>query len=230
MKLDILFEDNHCIVVRKPARVPVQGDESGDTSLLTMVKQYLKEKYAKPGNVYLGLVHRIDRPVEGIVVFAKTSKAAGRLSEQIRERKFYKEYIAIVEGTLKHETGELVTYLLKDEDERKMYVMDKDTEGAQEARLSYAVIGSDLETSTVHIHLETGRYHQIRAQFSEIGHPLLGDNKYGSHVPFREGVIALWAVRVGFEHPITHDMRIFTLPEWEGKIPPTPSHVLGDVI
>lgn len=197
--LRVLYEDNHVIAVVKPARVPIQGDISGDSSLLELVKAYLKAKYEKPGNVFLGLVHRLDRPVSGVVVFAKTSKAASRLSESFRTRDVEKVYQAWVEGSVKGQ-GQL-KHFLKSEEGRPVEVRANSFEGAKEAILNYRVLETGSEKSLLEITLLTGRKHQIRAQLGIIGHAILGDKKYGSKFKFREGEIALTAVRLKFPHP-----------------------------
>lgn len=174
----VLYEDNHVIAVIKPAGILSQGDKTGDADMLEMVRAYLKEKYKKPGNVFVGLVHRLDRNVSGVMLFAKTSKGASRLSEAIREGKVEKEYHAVVHGILKN-GGALRHYLVRDEATNRTEVFDTPRSGAKEARLQYEVVKAGKETTLVRIQLETGRSHQIRAQFAAIGHPLLGDIKYG---------------------------------------------------
>ena len=165
----IIYEDNHLLVVEKPQNVLVQADNTNDLDLLTSLKKYIKEKYNKPGEVYLGLVHRLDRPTGGIMVFAKTSKAAKRLSEDIKNDKFHKEYLAIVHGILKEKEGTLENYLLRD-DNKKTIVTTK--EKGKIAILSYKVLESKNNLTLVKINLKTGRHHQIRVQFSNINHPL----------------------------------------------------------
>jgi len=204
--INILYEDNHLIVVEKPINIPVQADDSKDKDLLTMIKQYLKEKYHKPGNVYLGLVHRLDRPVGGVMVFAKTSKAASRLSEQIRTRQFQKKYQAVVLNDIDN-NGTLKDYLLKDE---KNNIVKVDSKG-KEAILHYQKIAYKNNMSLVDIDLETGRSHQIRVQFAHHGNPLYGDQKYNSKAVVGEQ-IALFAYSVKFKHPTTKDDMSFTLP------------------
>ena len=209
----ILFEDNHLLVVIKPANVPVQADRSRDPSMLTLLKSYIKERDGKPGNVYLGMVHRLDRPVSGVMVFAKTSKAAGRISEEIRNRTFKKTYLAKVHGILKNKEAALINYIEKNEKRNKVKVYNNLPEGglAQRAELSYKVIREDprAHTSEVEINLKTGRPHQIRAQFAHIGHPLLGDVKYG--VPDERENIALTAKSISFLHPITKEPLVFSI-------------------
>ena len=168
IKLNVIYEDNHIIVVEKPVNIPSQGDKTGDIDMLTIIKQYLKEKYNKPGNVYLGLVHRLDRPVGGVMVFAKTSKAAARLSEQVREKIFRKKYLVIVNGKFKDNKGVLEDYLLKNEKTNMSRVVTEETKSAKYAKLDYEVLkyDSELNLSVLRINLYTGRHHQIRVQLS----------------------------------------------------------------
>ncbi|NLL43599.1 MAG: RluA family pseudouridine synthase [Firmicutes bacterium] len=209
MNIQILYEDNHLLVVVKPPNLLSQGDITGDPDLLTLMKGYLKEKYEKPGNVYLGLVHRLDRPVGGVMVFAKTSKAAGRLSEQIRQRKFGRGYLAVVEGHPEPISGSLHNYLLKDHRKNLVKVVKPGTVGAQECRLDFCVVDMSRSHSLVRINLVTGRSHQIRVQMAESGHPLAGDKRYGSKTDAREQ-IALWAERIAFVHPTAKEEVVFT--------------------
>jgi 23S rRNA pseudouridine1911/1915/1917 synthase len=197
--LKILYEDNHLIAVLKPAGLLVQGDASGAISLMDIVKDYLKEKYSKPGDVFLGLIHRLDRPVAGIVLFAKTSKGASRVSEQFRSHEVSKIYTAVVEGLLENDEGNLEVYIKKDEKLRKAYVFEKMTEDAQKASLSYKVLSRENGVTWAKIELQTGRFHQIRASFAHIGHPILGDCKYGSKIKYVEGKIALCATELTFK-------------------------------
>lgn len=204
--MKILYEDNHLLVVEKPINVPMQEDESKDMDLLSMGKAYLKEKYNKPGNVYLGLVHRLDRPVGGVVVFAKTSKAAARLSETIRTNQMDKTYEAIVEGPLPSQPT-LIDYLTKDEKTNTSMVTDS-THGKYCA-LSWTVIKHHAMLSHVRIALKTGRSHQIRVQFASRGCPLWGDQRYNPKAKAGQQ-LALWAVELTFPHPITHHRMNFT--------------------
>ena len=178
-KLKVIYEDNHIIVVEKMPNIPSQSDKTGDIDMLTIVKQYIKEKYDKPGNVYLGLIHRLDRPVGGIMIFAKTSKAASRLSQQVREKVFKKNYLAVVDGKFENETGSLEDYLYKDERNNISKVVNKDKKNAKFAKLDYEVIKYDdvKKLSLVKINLHTGRHHQIRVQLSNFGHSIFGDTK-----------------------------------------------------
>lgn len=166
--LKVIYEDNHIIVVEKPVNVPSQQDKTNDIDMLTIIKQYLKEKYNKPGNVYLGLIHRLDRPVGGVMVFAKTSKAAARLSEQVRNKEFKKKYLAIVDGKMENGSGVLEDYLLKNERTNTSKVVEEGTKNAKYAKLEYEVIAYKEETdlSLVKVTLHTGRHHQIRLQFA----------------------------------------------------------------
>lgn len=206
--IKIIYEDNHVLVVEKPINMPTQADDSKDLDFLTLLKQYIKDKYHKPGNVYLGLVHRLDRPVGGIMVFAKTSKAASRLSEQVRNHTFQKQYHAIVENDIEGK-GQYHDYLLKDNNTN---ITKVDSKG-KEAMLSFEKIKYDSKTnlSLVKIYLETGRSHQIRVQFSYHNHPLYGDQKYNHNAKVGEQ-IALYATTLTFSHPITKEKMTFSLP------------------
>lgn len=203
--INILYEDNHLLVVEKPINVLVQADNTKDKDLLTMLKEYLKEKYHKPGNVYLGLVHRLDRVVGGVMVFAKTSKAAARLSKQVQNHELEKTYYAVLCGNLKGK-GYLENYLLKDEKTNTSYV---DKEGKL-AELSYEVLANKENLTLVKINLKTGRHHQIRVQFSHIGYPLFGDARYNKNYQKGEQ-IALFAKELSFLHPVTKERLTFRL-------------------
>lgn len=212
--IKVLYEDNHIIVVVKEPNIPVQEDESNDLDMLTIIKKYLKEKYNKPGNVYLGLVHRLDRPVGGVMVFAKTSKAASRLSEQIRDKSINKSYVALVHGkTAKYE--KLVNYLIKDDN---TFTSSVTTSGnGKEAVMEYNLIRYIDDMSLLDINLLTGRHHQIRVQLSHIGHPIYGDQRYG----FDEvGIqIHLWAYKLVFKHPVKDEVIEFVeMPSWYKNI------------
>lgn len=202
MKIPILFEDNHLLIVEKPINMPVQGDSSGDLDLLTTLKEDIKIRYEKPGNVYLGLVHRLDRPVGGAIVFAKTSKAASRLSNLIRENLIERTYIAVVHGVPKKKKGQLVHYLLKNEKKNIVSVVSPNNQKGKKAILDYEVIDSKEGFSLLRVQLHTGRPHQIRVQLSTIGHPIYGDQKYGQHINKRGQQLALWANTVSFIHPV----------------------------
>ena len=216
--LKVIFEDNHIIVVEKPVNIPSQGDKTGDEDMLTIIKQYLKEKYNKPGNVYLGLIHRLDRPVGGVMVFAKTSKAAARLSEQVRNKEFHKKYLAIVDGKLEKTNAVLENYLLKNERTNTSKVVEEGTKNSKYAKLEYNVMkyNEETELSLVNIKLYTGRHHQIRLQFANIGHSLYGDQKYGTRGRGKQ--ICLWAYELTFKHPITkQEMTFCARPEAIGS-------------
>lgn len=203
---NIIYEDNHLLVIEKKINVPVQQDSSNDEDLLSILKAYIKEKYDKPGNVYLGLVHRLDRPVGGIMVFAKTSKAAGRLSEQIRENKVKKTYLAVVYGQLK-EKAVLKDKILKNHKTNTVEISEK----GKEASLDYELISKKENLNLVEIHLHTGRSHQIRIQFSSRNNPLFGDQRYNKNaVPGEQ--IALFASSLEFIHPVTKEKMVFKLP------------------
>ena len=203
--INIIYEDNHLIVVEKPINIPTQEDNTKDKDLLTILKEYIKEKYNKPGNVYLGLVHRLDRPVGGIMVFARTSKAASRLSEQVRNKTFKKTYNAVVIGNIEN-TGKLKDYLLKDE---KRNIVKVDEKG-KEAISNFKKLNFKDNMSLVEINLETGRSHQIRVQMSHHGYPLFGDQKYNKTAKVGEQ-IALFAKKIEFVHPTTNELLTFEL-------------------
>ena len=203
--INIIYEDNHLLVVEKPINIPTQEDNTKDLDLLTILKQYIKEKYNKPGNVYLGLVHRLDRPVGGIMVFARTSKSASRLSEQVRNKTFKKTYNAVVIGNINKE-GKLKDYLLKDE---KKNIVKVDKNG-KEAILNFKKLDYKDNMSLVEINLETGRSHQIRVQMSHYGYPLFGDQKYNKGSKVGEQ-IALFAKKIEFVHPTTNELLIFEI-------------------
>ena len=206
-KLKVLYEDNHLVVVEKPVNVPSQKDSSNDLDLLTMVKEYVKEKYHKPGNVYIGLIHRLDRPVSGIMVFARTSKAAGRLSDQIKKNEFSKKYLAVVHGIIEEDNGTFTDYL-KREDNGNTTVTNS-TEG-KESILNYKVLerNYDKNETLVEIDLKTGRHHQIRVQFASRNHPLCGDQRYGKNDKTQ---IALCAYHLEFIHPVTKEKMSFNI-------------------
>ena len=214
MNLKVIYEDNHIIVVEKPPNIPSQGDKTEDTDMLTIIKEYLKEKYNKPGNVYLGLVHRLDRPVGGVMIFAKTSKAASRLSNQVREKVFKKEYLAIVDGKPDKNKGTLENYLLKNEKTNTSKIVKENTPGSKYAKLEYEVLkyNEEIDLSLLKILLHTGRHHQIRVQLAGMGHSICGDQKYGTRGRGKQ--ISLWAYKLTIEHPITKESMTFTdIPE-----------------
>ena len=215
-KLNVIYEDNHIIVVEKPVNIPSQGDKTGDVDMLTIIKEYLKEKYNKPGNVYLGLIHRLDRPVGGVMVFAKTSKAAARLSEQVRDRVFKKKYLVIVNGKFDKETGVLSDYLLKNERKNMSRVVPEGTKNSKYAELDYEILKYDAELnlSVLKINLHTGRHHQIRVQLSSRNHSIYGDQKYGGRGHGKQ--ICLWAYELTINHPITKEEMTFkSIPKME---------------
>ena len=203
--LNILYEDNHLIVVVKPINILSQSDSTNDLDMLTIIKNYLKEKYHKPGNVYLGLVHRLDRVVGGVMVFAKTSKAASRLSECIRKNEMHKVYLAIVHGKVK-DKDTFIDYLKKTDDFNTIVSNSKE---GKYAELSYELIeyNKELDLSLVKVYLKTGRHHQIRVQFASRNHPLVGDNRYGID---KEKNIGLFAYQLSFVHPIKKEVMTFT--------------------
>lgn len=213
--MKVLYEDNHVLCVEKPANIPVNSDASGDEDMMSICKAYIKEKYHKPGNVWLGLVHRLDRPVGGCMVFARTSKAASRLSESVRTHQLTKEYIAVLDGVPDQKEAVLEDYLVKNSRTNMVSVTDK--AHGKYCRLSYRVLEVKGKHTLVLIHLDTGRPHQIRVQFASRGLPLLCDQRY--HPRPAKGQIALWAVRLSFPHPISHQMITVTdLPAcpWHG--------------
>lgn len=222
MKLDVIYEDNHIIVVVKPVNIPVQADKTGDIDMLTIIKEYLKEKYNKPGNVYLGLVHRLDRMVGGVMVFAKTSKAASRISENIRNNDVNKKYIAIVNGIMKKDNGvtRLENYLVKNERQNMSKVVnDSSIKNAKLAVLEYKVIKNfkynEKEYSFVDVDLHTGRHHQIRLQFANIAHPLYGDQKYGQKINKVGQNVGLFSYYLEFPHPTKDEICVFTKMPYE---------------
>lgn len=197
----ILFEDNHLLIVNKLPSEIVQGDKTGDVCLLDDVKSYIKDTYNKPGNVYAGLVHRIDRPVSGAVIFAKTSKALSRMTIKVKEREFSKTYLAIVKNKPPKDEDELSNYMIKNEAQNKSYIVDSKTKGAKLAQLRYRVVGTSESYYLLEVELITGRHHQIRAQLAYIGCPIKGDLKYGFPRSNADASISLHAYRIRFEHP-----------------------------
>lgn len=199
--LNVIYEDNHIIVVEKPFNVPSQADSSRDIDMVTLVKEYIKEKYQKPGNVYLGLVHRLDRPTGGLMVFAKTSKAAKRLTDSIKNREFHKKYYAVVTGILDKKEDTLIDYIGKDDNGNAILAND-----GKYAELKYRVIKEMDSYSLVDIDLMTGRHHQIRFQFKNISHPLYGDQRYGVQ---DKKQLALYAYQLEFVHPTKKEKMVF---------------------
>jgi 23S rRNA pseudouridine1911/1915/1917 synthase len=208
-KLNVIYEDNHIIVVQKNPNIPSQQDKTGDVDMLTLVKEYIKEKYNKPGDVYLGLVHRLDRPVGGVMVFARTSKAAARLSEEVRNKVFKKSYLTIVDGKFEQASGTLEDYLVKNEKTNLSKVTTKDNKNAKFASLDYETIKYDeeLNLSVLKIDLHTGRHHQIRVQLSSRGHSIYADQKYGTRGRGKQ--ICLWAYSLTIVHPTTKEEMTF---------------------
>lgn len=211
MALNVLYEDNHLLAVNKPVMLPTMGVAADRKSLLTLAKDYLREKYNKPGEVYLGVVSRLDAPVSGVVLIARTSKAAARLTKQFSSRSVQKIYWALVPGQIEPAAADLVNYVRKDERHRRMHITNQDHADAKEARLAYRTLQPIGETTLVEVQLETGRKHQIRLQLAHHGWPILGDRKYGSHKPFPAG-IALHSRTLTFDHPVRHEPIELTAP------------------
>lgn len=223
----VFYLDNHLLALYKPAGLLVQGDETGDPSLLELAREWLKTRYAKPGRVFLGMVHRLDRPVAGVVVFARTSKAAARLSDQFRTGAVEKRYLAIVEGRMADDAGRLVHRLAR-RDKRSSQVLEGSQPGGQEARLSYRVLERTDSRTLVEIALETGRRHQIRVQLAHLGHPVVGDLRYGAPAPLPSAQIALLAHRLTILHPTLKTPLPFECPlpsgwPWPGSEQGQPS-------
>ena len=206
--LIILYEDNHIIVVLKPQNVPSCEDESKDENMLSIIKEYIRVTYNKQGNVYLGLVHRLDRPTGGVMVFAKSSKAASRLSEQLRDGDFEKRYYAVLVGTPKEEKATLTHYMKKNAVNNMVYVCPPSVAGAKFAELEYEIIDSKAGLSLADIKLHTGRSHQIRVQMSAIGTPVYGDMRYGGEKA-KKGYLSLWAYYLSFTHPVSKERMVF---------------------
>ena len=213
----IAYEDNHLLVVVKPPNLLTQADQTGDDDLLSQMKRYIKEKYHKPGDVYLGLVHRMDRPVGGLLCLARTSKAAARLSKQVSSHEMAREYLAIAEGRLP-ESGTLRDYLLKDESTNTVTSVKEGTPGGQLAILHFVCLQAGPDASLCHIRLETGRAHQIRVQFAASGHPLIHDARYGHGTPGHQ--IALWGAMLSLTHPtLGKRMTFVSPPEGDAWVP-----------
>ncbi len=204
--MTVVYEDNHIIIVNKTASEIVQGDKTGDVPLSETVKQYLKEKYQKPGNVFIGVTHRLDRPVSGLVVFAKTSKALSRLNEMFKNSEVKKTYWAIVKQTPAETEGELVNYLVRNEKQNKSYAYDTERPGSKKAVLHYRLIARSDNYSLLEVDLKTGRHHQIRCQLAKMGCPIKGDLKYGFPRSNPDGSICLHARRVRFVHPVSKEL------------------------
>ena len=216
--LIVLYEDNHIIVVLKPQNIPSCEDESKDKDLLTVVKEYVKDKEHKPGNVYIGLVHRLDRPTGGVMVFAKSSKAAARLSEQMKSGDFEKKYSAVLVGNLKEKRGTLTNYLKKNPINNMVYVCPQTVDGAKFAELEYRVLEEKEGLSLAEIKLHTGRTHQIRVQMSYICSPVYGDMRYGGESA-KKGKLALWATSLSFSHPISKERLCFKIQPPSDELP-----------
>lgn len=206
--IDVIYEDNHLLIVKKPINILSQGDNTNDLDMVNLLKKYLKEKYNKPGNVFVGLIHRLDRPVGGIMVFAKTSKCASRLSEQVRNKTIKKTYKAVIHKTMDKKEGTLKDYLYKNKKINMVSVVSKNHKEAKDAVLDYKTLASNDKFSLVEIDLHTGRPHQIRVQFSSRNHPLYGDQRYGNSKVGEQ--IALWSYKLEFNHPTTKEKLVFT--------------------
>lgn len=216
--MTVVYEDNHIIVVNKTASEIVQADKTGDTPLSETVKQYLKEKYQKPGNVFLGVTHRLDRPVSGLVIFAKTSKALTRLNEMFRAGEVKKTYWAVVKNAPKESEGELVHFLVRNEKQNKSYAYDKEVPNSKKAVLDYRLIGRSENYYLLEVDLKTGRHHQIRCQLAKMGCPIKGDLKYGSPRSNPDGSICLHARGVRFVHPVSKELIELKAPLPEGNL------------
>lgn len=204
--MTVVYEDNHIIIVSKTASEIVQGDKTGDTPLSETVKQYLKEKYQKPGNVFIGVTHRLDRPVSGLVVFAKTGKALSRLNEMFKNSEVKKTYWAVVKNRPPQEEAELVHYMIRNEKQNKSYAYDREKPGSKKAILHYRLIGHSQNYYLLEIDLKTGRHHQIRCQLAKMGCPIKGDLKYGSPRSNPDGSICLHARNIRFVHPVSKEL------------------------
>lgn len=207
--IKVLYEDNHLLVVEKPVNILSQGDDTNDKDMVNLLKSYVKEKYNKPGNVFIGLVHRLDRPVGGVMVFAKTSKAASRLSEQVRNKSFKKTYRAVIHKTMSKKEDNLKDYLYKNKKTNMVSVVNKNHKDAKNAELDYETLQSKNNFSLVQIDLKTGRPHQIRVQFASRKHPLFGDQRYGKDVNKVGQQIALWSYKIEITHPTTKEKMEF---------------------
>ncbi len=215
--LDILYEDNHIIVVMKPQMVACCPDDSKDDNLLDQIKRYIKKAYEKPGNVYVGLVHRLDRPTGGVMVYAKTSKAAARLTDGLQTGDFEKKYLTVLCGTPETERGKVTNYLRKNTVNNMVYICTPTEDGAKYSELDYKVLQTSSKHALAEIRLYTGRTHQIRVQMAGISHPVFGDMRYGGALA-QKGKLALWAYSLSFSHPISKErMKFMALPPEEGK-------------
>lgn len=216
--MQVVYEDNHIIVVNKAASEIVQGDKTGDKPLSEIVKQYIKEKYEKPGNVFLGVTHRLDRPVSGLVIFAKTSKALSRLNEMFKKGEIKKTYWAIVKNAPPKQEEELIHYLVRNEKQNKSYAYDKEVKDSKKAVLSYKCIAKSDNYYLLEINLQTGRHHQIRCQLAKINCPIKGDLKYGFPRSNTDGSISLHARKVSFLHPVSKEKIELEAPVPEDKL------------
>ena len=204
--MTVIYEDNHIIIVSKEAGEIVQGDKTGDTPLSDTVAAYLKEKYSKPGNVFVGVTHRLDRPVSGIVVYAKTSKALSRMNSMFRDGKVDKRYLAIVKDRPAKDRDELTGWIVRNEKQNRSYVYDHEVPDSKKAVLRYSVIGASERYWLLEVELETGRHHQIRCQLAKMGCPIKGDLTYGAERSNPDGSISLHAYSISFEHPVSHNL------------------------
>ena len=216
--MEVIYEDNHIIAVNKTCREIVQGDKTGDTPLSDMLKAWLKEKYCKPGNVFVGVTHRLDRPVSGVVLFAKTSKALARLNEMFRTSEVKKTYWAVVKNAPKEPEGELVHYLARNEKQNKSFAYDKEVPNSKKAILNYRLIGHSENYYLLEVDLKTGRHHQIRCQLAKMGCPIKGDLKYGAPRSNPDGSICLHARKVRFIHPVSKELIELEAPLPEGNL------------
>ncbi len=207
--IKVIYEDNHLLVVEKPVNILSQGDNTNDKDMVNLLKDYVKVKYNKPGNVFIGLVHRLDRPVGGVMVFAKTSKAASRLSEQVRNKSFKKTYRAVLNGNMKKDNDTLNDYLYKNKKTNMVSVVRKDHKESKNAQLSYETLDKKDKFSMVEVDLKTGRPHQIRVQFASRRHPLFGDQRYGQDINKKGDQIALWSYKIEINHPTTKEKMEF---------------------
>ena len=216
--MEVVYEDNHIVVVNKTASEIVQGDKTGDVPLSDMVKQYLKEKYQKPGNVFVGVTHRLDRPVSGLVIFAKTSKALSRLNEMFKNSEIKKTYWAIVKECPKQEEAELTHYLVRNEKQNKSYAYAEEVKNSKKAVLHYKLIARSDNYYLLEVDLKTGRHHQIRCQLAKMGSPIKGDLKYGAPRSNPDGSICLHARSVKFVHPVSKEWIELEAPVPEGNL------------
>lgn len=218
MTLDVIYEDNHILIVNKPAGVLVQGDATGDKSLDNYVKDYIKVKYNKPGNVFIGVTHRIDRPTSGIVIFAKTSKALSRVNELFKTKEIKKIYWALVSEIPEKTEASLVHHMIRNQKLNKSFANDKKSKDSKEAELNYKLVKSSDNYHLLEVEIITGRHHQIRSQLSKIGCPIKGDLKYGAKRPNEDGGICLHARKVEFIHPVSKKELSITSPVPKDKL------------